>query len=245
MNCKATLLAAALLVDRSAAVCTGWAQGRAVQNQDSSSLYGTKMDQLYCPENADGDCYFDKKSYQVTAIRRLYFGSETDHELSDNDTAAIFKLGEDGYNKKLNLTTHKDFVNMDGLVTTSGLGTFETDAVLKIKRGMNATLSFIPYHNHSVGNLSACTDTVLEGKTVEVVAPYADGNTLAGTWFQGGGSTLPSTTTISGQGSTPTPTSSGTAATTTEAKGDGSRPNDPALVLGMLVGITMSLLALS
>jgi hypothetical protein len=182
------LLGTAVLGDVAAAVCTNWTQGRVLVDGTNgfANTYSIPVDSVVCSANATKDCYFTRQDYEVTDKRDLFVTVNMDPlGLSDEETDAIFKLAQDGFNNEV--TQQREFITRNGTVTTTTLS--ESSRILQAKPGKNVTLFWTSYHLYSTGTLSGCSNETLNNMTVTATAPYLaqdeDQNNktvLAGSW---------------------------------------------------------------
>ncbi|KAK8039841.1 hypothetical protein PG993_008252 [Apiospora rasikravindrae] len=193
MRPQGIFAAAAVLSGTAAAVCTKWEQGDTSQESMNT---GFSTDHGQNPHHivVNPDVYTTTGG---AARDRLMLASQ-------EETDAIVKLAQDGYNKAVNNNRR---LQQKKNVTTTGpeqdaVGEFKTlEATIHpflfalsdrtVEPGSSATLNWLPFFRYSTGVLSGCSNETLDGRRVTVGAPYLakearkNASSIAGTWTKG------------------------------------------------------------
>ncbi|KAH9907278.1 hypothetical protein F4778DRAFT_529575 [Xylariomycetidae sp. FL2044] len=190
-----SLLSVLVFSGVASAVCTGWEQERIYMDTSStfSNTHFQTVDTKACALSAEEPCRFDRKAYALTAPRSLTrSGDQELTGLSAEDSDAIWRLAEDGWNREAsddgrrNATAVK-FETLEGEMSTATLD--QNSVILEIEPGQNKTLMYTFFYRTTRGTLSGCTNETLNNLSVTAAAPYLTqdarlGNQtiIAGTW---------------------------------------------------------------
>ncbi|EPE34331.1 hypothetical protein GLAREA_10025 [Glarea lozoyensis ATCC 20868] len=201
MHISKATVCAALFITQASALCTEWKPLEWTRDdfKTYSNVKPIELDSLYCDENRTESCFISKKTYNITAPRRLESVArieverDLDNTISPADKDNIFQLAASGHN----LT----FMTRNTVLESSHLANNYSE----VKPGINMTLGWKPLWSYSTGVLGACTNASLDGLRLTAVTPYmvgvwenktdggsvvegqsvANGEVLAGIWTVG------------------------------------------------------------
>ncbi|KAK7949032.1 uncharacterized protein PG986_009918 [Apiospora aurea] len=211
MRFRGIFAAVAVLSGTAAAVCTKWEQGDTSQesmNNGFSTDHGQVFERLACPAGAKSPCPFEQKPHHIVVKPDISSSVPKGREplglTSQDETDAIVRLAQDGYNKAVSSNRR---LQQKMNVTNTGpsqevVGEFRTlEATIHpflfaisdrtVEPGSSATLNWLPFFRYSTGVLSGCSNETLNGRRVTVGAPYlskearTNGSSIAGTWTKG------------------------------------------------------------
>ncbi|KAK8093724.1 hypothetical protein PG997_000409 [Apiospora hydei] len=202
MRFEGIFAAVAVLSGTAAAVCTKWEQGDTSQesmNNGFSTDHGQVLERLDCPADAKSPCPFEQKPRHIVVKPEISSIVPTGREplvlASQEETDAIVRLAQDGYNRAV---SNNRRLQQKMNTTTAGP---KQEATIRpflfaisdrtVEPGNSATLNWLPFFRYSTGVLSGCSNETLNGRRVTVGAPYlarearTNGSSIAGTWTKG------------------------------------------------------------
>lgn len=148
--------------------CTNWTSTRwSADGPSGYSNYGfIPLETLECPTGPNKTCTIARKSYDITAERKLNISA------SAADIDNIFDLAQAGYGPRMNYTA-PPFITRMTTVSSQDL----SDIFVDVEPGMNKTLGWVPFLLYSSGILGECSNESLNGVGVMATAPYLMNNT--------------------------------------------------------------------
>ncbi|KAH8812528.1 hypothetical protein F5884DRAFT_750835 [Xylogone sp. PMI_703] len=162
----------AVNIQEVASVCTSY---RKISNnldsvsQKSSSQFDAFYEDANCPGQLP--CNFLRGPFGLTVPRFLNIST------SSNDTDAIFDLVGRSYTEFNEQTQQAAWVTFDGTKDTTN-ETQYPDSLLVAPANTNTSLLFQPYMKTSIGQLSDCSDSSLEGAFIFAAAPWIKGQKI-------------------------------------------------------------------